>query len=173
MASLTINGLEKCFRLVCGVGETDVTFRVADIYTAWLDWTLLGENTKFGQAFTNSGGADVGGGEALGLAYFLNVADGWRICPQTTEAEVRILLDGNLFPNQVGTGMFDYMYVVGSGHTHIEMRTSTLPSIIETGVSGLTPTESAILSSNNALAIQIKDLNDQILRLAALIPATL
>ncbi len=176
MSSITIDTSGSCIFLNCGVGETDVTFQVSDIYETWKDWVLLSDNSKYLQGMDSAGGEPLGGSEALGRAYFLLTSNGWKICPNTVELNVKIILQGNLFASPATDSLFDYAGVVSGGHTHIEMRTSTLPSIMETGVSGLTPSESTQLS----VIDQVKTLNDQILalnqqmsKLIALIPAAL
>lgn len=176
MTSIVIDPTDSCIELVCGAGETDVTILVSDIYSAWKDWLLVDDNSKYLQAMDSAGGENLGGGEALGRAYFLLTSNSWKICPRTTELNVRILLQGNLFASPATDNLFGYGEVAVGGHTHIEMRTSTLPSIVETGVSGLTPSEASDLS----VISQVKLLNDQILainqqmnKLIALIPASL
>lgn len=146
MPSINIDPSGLCIDLVCGVGETDVTFTAQDIYEAWKDWMLIGDNSKYLPAMDSTGGESLGGGERLGAAIFLLTGNGWRICPDTTESEVRIVIVGNLFSNPAGQNMFAYTKVVASGHTHIEQRTSTLPVLLETGVSGLTASESSQLA---------------------------
>lgn len=167
MASIVIYPADTCIRIVCGAGETLVSVDVADIYKAWKDWFVLSDNSKYLPAFDAAGGEPLGGSEALGRAYFLLTGNGWRICPDTVEPEVRLILQGNLFSAPAGDPLFSYDYVVASGHTHIEMRTSTLPSIYETGVSGLTPDEANKLN----LITTVNALNEQILKLTKLIPA--
>jgi hypothetical protein len=146
MASINIDPSGLCIDLVCGIGETNITFTVEEIYEAWKDWMLLSDNAKYPQAMSSAGGDPLGGGEQLGAAVFLYTGNGWRICPDTTELEVRIKIVGNLFSNPAGDSIFAYGKVVASGHTHIEMRTSSLPVAIETGVSGLTTSESNLLT---------------------------
>ena len=148
MATISIDGHDLCFDVICGVGETVVTLDVQDFYVAWKDWMLLADNAKFPQAMSSAGGDPIGGGERIGAAFFLNTSLGWKICPVTVESEVRIILSGNLFPDIPGDPLFAYDGVTPGGHTHIEMRTSSLPSIIETGVSGLTPEESNLLAQS-------------------------
>ena len=154
MPTISVDGPGLCIDIICGVGETDVTVSVQDIYEAWKDWMLLSDNAKFTQAMSSAGGDPLGGGERLGAAFFIYASDGWRICPATTESAVRIVLAGNLFPDVPGTPIFSYDDVVAGGHTHIEMRTSSLPSSIETGVSGLTASESSQLAKLDSIIVE-------------------
>jgi hypothetical protein len=174
MSSISINPSGMCIYLNCGIGETEVTFQVSDIYEEWKDWVLLSDNSKYLQAMDSAGGEPLGGSESLGRAYFLLTSNGWKICPSTTEPEVKIILQGNLFASPATDSLFDYTDVVGK--VFIELRTSTLPSIMETGVSGLTPSESTQLNtitSVESLSQQILALNQQISKLAKLIPAAI
>ena len=156
MASITIDPSTLCIRLVCGAGEADVAFDVPAIYRAWKDWFVTSDNSKYLPAFDSAGGDPVGA-SSLDNVYFLQTQNGWKICPETTELEVIIRLNGNLFPSVVGAPMFGYDYVVASGHTHIETTVSTSARQIETGVSGLTAGEAADLAAIAAkvAAIQI------------------
>jgi hypothetical protein len=174
MSSITINPSGGCIFLNCGVGETDVTFQVSDIYETWKDWLLEGDNSKYLQAMDSAGGEPTGGGETLGRAYFLLRSNGWKLCPITTEAEVRILLIGNLFPSPATSLLLAYTGVVGK--CYVEQRTSILPSIMETGVSGLTSTESTqlgVITQVQTISNQILALNQKMNKLIALIPASL
>lgn len=167
MTSFNINTTEPCIEIICGVGETDVTVQVKDMYEFWKDWFLDGDNSKYLPAMDSSGGEPLGGGESLGEAFFLFCSNGWKICPITTESEVTIRLQGNLFASPATETLFDYHDVAGK--CFIELRTSTLPSTIETGVSGLTPTESSQL----AIIDQVLVLNEKINKLVKLIPAAI
>jgi hypothetical protein len=135
MASIVIDPADLCVELVCGAGETDVTFAVSAIYKAWKDWFVLSDNSKYPPTFDSAGGDPVGA-SSLDNVYFLHTDTGWRICPKTTEANVIIRLTGNLFPAAVGDPLFGYDEA--AGHTHIETTVSTSARKIETGTGGLT-----------------------------------
>lgn len=143
-------------KIVCGAGETDISVNVQDIYEFVKDAFTTTDVIKYTIAMTSEGNQPLGGGENLGSAFFL-YTNSWKIAPVTTEASVRIKLNGNLFASPAGGALFNYDGVTSK--CFIEMRTSTLPSIMETGVSGLTPTESDYLT--------------QIRKLVGLIPGAL
>jgi hypothetical protein len=172
MTSIVINPADSCIDLMCGAGETDVVFSVKDIYSTWKNWLLEDDNSKYLQAFDSVGNEPLGGGENLGEAFFLLTSNNWKICPNTTEAEVRIVLQGNLFASPATDPLFDYDEVAGK--CYIELRTSTLPSIMETGVSGLTNAESTqlgVITQVQSISNQILTLNQKMNKLIALIPA--
>lgn len=148
MATVYISGEDLAIYLVCGVGETAVAYSVQDIYEQWKEWTQIGDNLKFPPAMSSAGGEPLGGGERLGSAFFLNAGYGWRIVPDVAEAQVKITLNGNLFASPATDPLFSYVGVLAT--IEMQLRTSTLPTIMETGVSGLTPEESAVLASRAA-----------------------
>jgi hypothetical protein len=156
MATIDIVPADLCVRLSAGVGESDVSFTVPAIYKAWKDWIVIDDNSKYLPAFDSAGGDPVGAA-SLDNVYFLLTANGWRICLQTFEPEVIFRIDGNIFPDVVGTPLFGYDYVTHGGHTHVETTVSTSARQIETGTSGLTAGESADLAAVAAkvAAIQI------------------
>jgi hypothetical protein len=136
MASIAIDPVDMCVLLVCGAGESDVTFLASAMYKAWVDWVVLSDNSKYLPAF-NSAGGDPVGAAALDSVYFLQTANGWKICPQTTELSVTVRINGNLYPDVVGAALFDYDEVAAGGHTHVETTVSTSARAIETGGSSL------------------------------------
>jgi hypothetical protein len=144
MASIAIDPADLCVKLVCGAGETDVAFTAAAIYKAWKDWFVLSDNSKYPPAFDSAGGDPVGA-SSLDNVYFLHTDTGWLICPDTTEADVIIRIDGNLFPYVAGEPIFGYD--LAAEHTHVETTVSTSARQIETGTSGLTSGEAADLTA--------------------------
>jgi hypothetical protein len=146
MASISIVPADLCVHLVCGAGEVDVTFSAAAIYKAWKDWFVTSDNSKYPPAFDSAGGDPVGA-SSLDNVYFLQTSNGWKICPATTELDVIIRINGNLFPDVAGAALFDYDEVAVGGQTHVETTVSTSARQIETGTSGLTAGESADLTA--------------------------
>lgn len=175
MTSINIDAANLCIKLVCGIGESNVIFQAAAIYSAWKEWLLINDNSKYLQAMDSSGGEPAGGSN-IDSVYFLLVSNGWKICPVTVEPEVRIQIVGNIFPDIAGQQMFGYDFVVAAGHTHIETVVSTSARIVESGVSGLTPSESTkldVIDEVKNLNQQILALNNQMNKLIKLIPASL
>jgi hypothetical protein len=145
MTSIVVNPSSLCILLVCGAGESDVTFTAQEIYSRWADWLLLSDNLKYLPAFDSSGGASAGAG-TTDIVYTLLAANGWSICPQTTELAVRVVITGDLYPDADGSPMFGYGEVVSGGHTHIEQRVTTSARVVTTG--GSIPT-----AAQNAAAV--------------------
>lgn len=63
------------------------------IYSAWVDWLVIGDNAKYLPAFRSVGGDDLGGGLLIPPYYFL--VNGWRVRPM--EANQTLTVEGNLF----------------------------------------------------------------------------
>lgn len=146
MASITIDPAGLCVDINCGVGESEVSITAAAMYKAWKDWFVLDDNSKYLPAFDSAGGDPVGT-SSLDNVYFLQTANGWKICPVTTELSVIIRIDGNLYPDVAGAALFNYDDVAPGGHTHIETTVSTSARLQETGVSGLTEAESVAFTA--------------------------
>jgi hypothetical protein len=72
----------------------DVTDATAQsIYSAWVDWLVLSDNSKYLPAFRSTGGDDLGGGISIPAYYFLT--NGWRVRPM--ESNHTLTITGNLF----------------------------------------------------------------------------
>jgi hypothetical protein len=145
MTSIVVDPSSLCILLVCGAGESNVTFTAQEIYSRWSDWLLLSDNLKYLPAFDSSGGASAGAG-TTDIVYTFLVANGWSICPQTTEPSVRVVITGDLYPDVDGSPMFGYDEVASGGHTHIEQRVTTSARVVTTG--GSIPT-----AAQNAAAV--------------------
>jgi hypothetical protein len=85
--ALTIDPATKRFVL----DSNNVT--VQSIYSAWVDWLAIGDNSKYLPAFSTVGGDTLGGGLSIPPYYFL--INGWRVRPM--EANQTLVLTGNLF----------------------------------------------------------------------------
>jgi len=157
MSSISINPATLCVELNCTIGEFSATFDAEDIYAAWKDWFVLSDNSKYPPAMDAAGGADIGGGEKLGRAFFIRNDLGWRLAPVTVETPVDILLTGNIFPS--GSLIAFTLYTYSAGNTHIERRTSSLPSVLETGVSGLTSAEATMLAAIDTSVDELATIN--------------
>jgi len=71
-------------------------YSIQYIYSRWLDWAALSNNTTFPIAFRQSGGDPIGGGVFVGVYFFLQNTDGWRIKPPEQNGTYSIA--GNLYP---------------------------------------------------------------------------
>lgn len=69
------------------------TITATDIYSRWVDWVAIGDNSKHLPAFRYVGGDDLGSGISIPPYFFLQ--NGWRIRPM--EASHTLTVSGNLF----------------------------------------------------------------------------
>jgi hypothetical protein len=65
----------------------------AEIWSRWVDWQKLADNSKWGLAFRQVGGDSLGSGLFIPPYFFL--LNGWRIRP--LEASHNLTITGNLF----------------------------------------------------------------------------
>lgn len=63
------------------------------IYSAWVNWVVQADNTKYLPAFETVGGNNLGGGLSVPPYYFLQ--NGWRVRPM--ESDHTLTITGNLF----------------------------------------------------------------------------
>lgn len=69
------------------------TITATEIYSRWVDWVAIGDNSKYAPAFRSVGGDDLGGGISIPAYYFLQ--NGWFVRPM--EASHTLTITGNLF----------------------------------------------------------------------------
>tara|TARA_Y100000593_G_scaffold13646_1_gene25472 strand:- start:661 stop:1209 length:549 start_codon:yes stop_codon:yes gene_type:complete len=111
-----------------------------DIYSAWKEWVALSDNAKYPPAFDTTGGDDVGSGQKIAPYFFCRNDLGWKIKMPSQDGE--IVVSGNLFPRNSNLSLFEQT----SGYdAFLRLEVSTRAVVIETGTSGLTPSESSQL----------------------------
>ncbi len=130
-------------RITLGVEAGDVvdgvvTIQAIDIYSAWKEWCVNGEGTKYSPAFRAIGNDPIGGGVYVGSYFFMQ--EGWMGIPPSIDNLV-IILTGNLYTEVEGAMVIDPLPTV---NTTLIMQNSSLSQIsrVETGISGLTEEES-------------------------------
>lgn len=155
MADATFDGVNLIIQIP-STGTFDVQ---RDLYSAWKRWAVLSENAKYPSAFDTTGGDDIGGGQQVAPYFFLRNDNGWRI--RAPDANGEIILQGNLFPRDPVTDTF--LQAAGFD-AFIRQEVSTRAVVVETGVSGLTASESTQLS----LITGIQSLVDELHKLNGL-----
>lgn len=117
-----------------------------DFYSAWKSWALLGNNCAYPSAFDTTGGDDLGGGQTIAPYFFCRNDLGWRI--KMPDANGEIVVSGNLFPRDASTTL----YQQAEGYdAFFRLEVSSRSIVTETGISGLTSAESALLKLIPAL----------------------
>lgn len=132
MADATFDGANLHITLP-NTGSFDVQ---TEIYSAWKEWVAVGDNAKYPPAFDTTGGDDVGSGQKIAPYFFCRNDLGWKIKMPSQDGE--ILVSGNLFPRDSSTGMFEQ---TSGFDAFLRLEVSTRAVVIETGTSGLTPSE--------------------------------
>jgi len=114
-----------------------------DLYSDWKEWVQQSDNAKYPPAFDTIGGDSIGAGQEVAPYFFLRTDFGWRI--QAPETDGNVVIQGNLFPRDPGDSLF--LPPLGDFTVLITQQLSSQAVVVETGVSGLTSTESNILQA--------------------------
>ncbi len=72
--SVTFDGINKL--IIINADASTISVK-ENVYSAWKEWTLLRDHSKFLPAIRTTGGDPIGGGQFTGDVYFL--INGWRI----------------------------------------------------------------------------------------------
>lgn len=142
---VTINGPSKLFIADPGTTTLDVA---ADLYTAWVDWMAVSDNSKYLPAFRVVGGDPTTGVNKIAPYFFLT--NGWRLRPQ--EANHSLLITGILL---VDGGGDTCVNTLGAYNVRVTQVVPIQAQLVESGTSGLTVSESAKLDAiaNNSTLI--------------------
>lgn len=101
MANFNFNGTTKIITPADAPVGGAIDIDVQDLYSRWVDWLFVSDNSKYQQAMRSVGGDPLPGSKQLGLTYFL--LNGWKIRPY--EADHIFTLNGNLY-SEDGTSPF-------------------------------------------------------------------
>jgi hypothetical protein len=93
---------------------------IQDMYSRWIDWLAIGDNSKYLPAIRFVGGDPISAVKNLGVMYFMT--NGWRIRPM--ESSHRLSVNGNLFTDP--SGFSPFVDTVGAFNVTIEMSVSSL-----------------------------------------------
>lgn len=111
----TFNGITKIITFDVSTTEFDVR----DLWSRYLDWLAISDNSKYLLAMRNVGGDPLPGSKELGLTYFM--INGWKIKP-FEESQV-LTVNGNLYSED---GSSPYAPVLGSYNVTIISSVSNL-----------------------------------------------
>ena len=101
MAVATFDGDALIIQLP-SIGAYDVE---SELYSAWKEWVILGNNSQYPQAFDTTGGDSIGVGQEIAPYFFCRNDLGWRIRAPDANGEVSI--QGNLFPRDSAQTLFE------------------------------------------------------------------
>lgn len=141
MDKVTFSGTAKHILVLNSVTELDVRI---DIYSAWKEWLLIGDNSKYEQALSVIGGDPITDVINAGATFFLE--NGWKIKPYSWNHTLIII--GNIYTRD-GSSVITPQD--GSYRVTVEMQKSNLIDIVNTtGGGGYTPAQiaDAVLNSD-------------------------
>lgn len=133
--------------IIINYGE-DVIDAKVDLYSAWKRWFTaspsgdVSANSAYLEAFSTTGGDDIGEGQTISPYYFLE--NGWRVKPY--EDDHFLTINGNLYVREGGSP------VVGTDGSYsvvakLVVSPQSITTVVETSASGLTDEESYKLFS--------------------------
>ena len=127
---ISIDGENKLAILTNGT----TTLSISELWSRWIDWLSIGDNSKYPIAMSQIGGDAIGGGKFLGLTFFLE--NGWKIRPY--EGDHALTITGNIFSRDSSPVTTS---TIGNYNVLVNLSTSNLVDAIST--SGATPTSIA------------------------------
>lgn len=105
--AITFDGANK--RMTLSTGTTSVGVR--ELWSRWVDWLAVGDNSKFLPAFSQVGGDDIDLTAGTKIPIYAFLLNGWKIKPQEanhtlTVTDGILLVDGGGDPFVNPTGAF-------------------------------------------------------------------
>lgn len=103
---LSFDGINKRITLTSGT----TTLSIRDLWSRWVDWLLINDNSKFSIAMEQVGGNDIDQTSGTKIPIYIFLKNGWKLRPQEA-SHTLIVNDGVLvvdgggdpFINTVGT----------------------------------------------------------------------
>lgn len=147
------DGPNRLIKVNNDVTQLDVQ---TDIYSAWKEWTIQLDNSKYEEAISAIGGDPITDTAAVGITYFLE--NGWRI--KMWEGNHELVVDGNIYTREPG----DNPFVDPDGNYAVSVVTnkSNLVDIVTTS-STVTNTDITAIAVASATAVWDKPTADIIL----------
>jgi hypothetical protein len=163
--AITFDGAERLITLTAGT----VTLDVHDLYSRWKDWNKTGDNAKYAIAFETVGGDDIDLGAGTKVPLYAFLVNGWRIKPQEASHTLNVtagilLVDGGGDP---------FVNTTGSYIVRINYQQPVQAIKVETGTSGLTPTESTQLGVIQEVEDKVDIIDTNVDSISSRIPTAL
>lgn len=114
-----------------------VAVSAAEIWSAWVDWQAIGDNSKYPPAFRQVGGDELGDG--LFIPPYMFLLNNWRVRPM--EANHSLTISGNLFVEGGGSPVVN---TLGAFNVSIQLTVPVQAQAFATG--GVGPSASEIWS---------------------------
>jgi len=163
--AINFDGAERLITLTAGT----VTLDVHDLYSRWKDWQKVGDNAKHAIAFETVGGDDIDPGVGTKVPLYAFLVNGWRIKPQEASHTLAVtagilLVDGGGDP---------FVDTLGAYIVRINYQQPVQAIKVESGTSGLTPTESAQLGVIQEVEDKVDIVDANVDSISSRIPAAL
>ena len=102
----TFDGPNKLIILTSGT----TTLNVLDLWSRWVDWFVISDNSKYLPAFVQVGGNDIDVVEGTSIPIYAFLSNGWRVRPQeanhmlkVTNGIILVAEGGDPFVNTTGS----------------------------------------------------------------------
>lgn len=137
-----------------------VSFSVRDLWSRWVDWHALSDNSKFPAAMRSVGGDDIIAGQTS-IPVYTYLSNGWRIRPQEA-AHTLAVTDGILL---VDGGGNPFVGTLGAFNVQISYQQPVQAITVNTaGSSGPSAADiaAAVLAAMNSTPprVNVKQVND-------------
>lgn len=110
--AFSFNGVTKIITLSSGT----TSFDVKDLWSRWVDWQKLSDNSKYLPAFSQLGGDDIDQTNGISVPIYIFVKNGWKIKPQEANHTLSVtggvlVVDGGGDPFADTTGSYNVRIV--------------------------------------------------------------
>jgi len=121
------------------VPSPDTSITCQEIYDQCRDYEDEPANMDLSSLISGAGKDSLGGSQYVGLT--ITLLDGWRLAFEARPGPtwVSCTVTGG---NMVAVNVYDNNPIYPTAYTQVQIRQSTSPSIVQTGISGLTSEES-------------------------------
>ena len=94
---ISFDGVSKTITLSAGT----VNLNVRDLWSRWVDWLLIGDNSKYQVAMSQTGGDDIDVAVGTKIPIYIFLQNGWRVRPQESSHTLAVV-DGILLVSGSG-----------------------------------------------------------------------
>lgn len=160
---VTFNGITKIIQIDNGV----TTISVRALWSAWVNWFLTGDNSKFLPAFQTVGGNDIDISQGTKIPIYSFLQNGWKIKPQESNHTLTIN-DGILLVNGGGD---PFLNTNGAYTVRINYQQPVQAISFSSGGSGSTLTKEEVreeMDTNSVKLIELQLKIDELYKVGGL-----
>lgn len=100
--AISFSGADKLITLSSGT----TSLSVKDLWSRWVDWLSVGDNSKYQAAFDTVGGNEIDASSGTSIPIYLFMKNGWKIRPQEASHTLNVY-DGILLVDGGGDPFVD------------------------------------------------------------------